>query len=151
MNTTLSDINIDRVSEVLEIILTRKGKPVVLHDRTSGVDLPLEYDEAASPIGLLPAFLVAAEAIWHQATGNGFSLEIVEQPKTLLGYTVRRISGGTFSSVMLSILEAHHQIDDGSATLVSNKLMNRWGQTPLKAPENAGQNRASVASGPSPG
>lgn len=141
-----AEIDINRISAVLEVILARKGKPVVLHDETSGVDLPLEYDEVASPIGLLPAFLVAAEAVWHEATGNGFSIEIVEQPKTLLGYAVKRIGGGNFSSIMLSILEVHDQIDDGSATLVSNKLMERWGQSPVKAEANTTASSAPASS-----
>ena len=143
-------VDVERISAVLETILARKGKPIVLHDETSGVDLPVAYDEAASSIGLLPAFLVAAEAVWQAVTGNGFSIEIVEQPRTLLGYRVVRIGGGNFSSIMLSILEVHYQIDDDGKAWVCNKLQDYWRRLPIVRAAAASLDQVEPSGSPSP-
>lgn len=135
MTALYGPVDLDLVSRILSKLLARRGKPVLLHDRISGSDLPLTWEEAASPRGLLPAFLVAGEALWLEATGNGFGLEILERPQTLLGYSVHKVGGGCFSSVMLSVMEAIAQIDTHSDRLVGNDLTARWAMlaSPLEA------------------
>ena len=125
-------VDLADVSRVLEQLARHHGKPYVFRDTVSGLDLPLEYDEVASPKGLLPAFLIAADAVWYRATGNGFALQVIEQPDTLLGYAVRRIGGGNFSSVMLSIMEVQEQLDTGGPSLFGNGLLEIWRQSPTK-------------------
>ena len=125
-------VDLADVSRVLEHLLRHHGKPYVFRDSVSGLDLPLEYDEVASPKGLLPAFLIAADAVWYRATGNGFALQVVEQPGTLLGYAVRRIGGSSFSSVMLSIMEVQEQLNTGGPSLFGNGLLEIWQQSPTR-------------------
>lgn len=139
MTAFYGSVDLDLVSRVLSRLLARRGKSVLLHDRASGIDFDLSWDEAASPRGLLPAFLVAGQALWLEATGSGFGLEIVERPQTLLGYVVHKIDGGCFSSVMLSVMEAIAQIDVHSDRLMGNDLMTRWAMLspPPEAPTTA--------------
>jgi len=80
---------------------------------------------AASPSGLLPAFVVAGEAVWREATGNGFSLDIVRDPQALLGYRLRGIGAGHFATVMLATIEATSQVA-GPMAIVVNELNALW-------------------------
>lgn len=130
MPVPAAQVEIADVSRVFEVLLRRHGKPYVFRDEVSGLDLPLEWDEVASPKGLLSAFLIAADAVWLRATGNGFGLDVVEQPGTLLGYVVRKLSGGSFSSVMLSMMEVQYQLDTGGPSLFGNGLLEIWRQSP---------------------
>lgn len=131
MTAMYGPVDLDLVSRMLSKLLAKRGKPILLTDRVSGEDLPLSWDEAASPRGLLPAFLVAGQSVWLEATGSGFGLEIVEQPKTLLGYAAHKIGGGCFSSVMLAMMEAIVQIDKRGDRLVGNDLVDRWAMQTL--------------------
>ena len=56
------------------------------------------------------AAAVAGEAIWSEATGRGFELDIVRDPGALLGYRLRGIGSGSFTTVMLSTMTATAQI-----------------------------------------
>ena len=61
------------------------------------------------PACCLP-FVVAGEAVWREATGKGFSLDIVRDPHALLGYRLRGIGAGHFATVMLATMEATAQV-----------------------------------------
>ena len=43
-------------------------------------------------------------------SGRGFALDIVRDPQALLGYRLRAIGAGNFSTVMLATMEAIHQV-----------------------------------------
>jgi len=86
----------------------------------TGQDLVVSPLSAASPSGLLPAFVVAGEAVWREATGNGFSLDIVPDPQALLGYRLRRIGAGHFATVMLATMEATAQVAGPKAIVVND-------------------------------
>ena len=64
---------------------------------------------AAAPDGLLPVFLVAGEAIWRSAIGEGFGLKIERDEGALLGYRVAEIGTRSFTAVMLSMMVAVSQ------------------------------------------
>lgn len=119
-------VDLDAVSRVTEALLARKAKPAFIVDRATNTTLPLDYMEVASPRGVLPAMLVAGEAIWRHATGHGFALDVVEDPKSLLGYAVRMIGGGTFSAVMLSIMEVVERVVEGTDGFCANELVRDW-------------------------
>ncbi len=130
MPIPVSRVELADVSRIFEQLLRRHGKPYVFRDAVSGLDLPLEWDEVASPKGLLPAFLIAADSVWLRATGNGFALDVVEQPGSLLGYVVSKVAGGSFSSLMLSMMEVQHQLDTDGPSLFGNGLLEIWQQSP---------------------
>jgi len=68
---------------------------------------------------------VAGEAVWREATGNGFALDIIRDPTALLGYRLNGIGAGTFTTVMLATMEAAAQVASPEAFLV-NDLTAVW-------------------------
>jgi hypothetical protein len=102
-------VDIDAVSRTLECLLVRSGRPVILGGGESGEMVEVAPDSAAAADGLLPVFLVAAEAVWRECLGEGFGLEIARDADALLGYRVVGIAAGMFSGVMLSMMEAMAQ------------------------------------------
>jgi hypothetical protein len=118
-------VSVESVSRTLEALLKRDTRGVVYRDGATGQDLVVSPLSAASPAGLLPVFVVAGEAVWREATGNGFSLDIVPDPQALLGYRLRGIGAGHFATVMLATMEATAQIA-GPSAIVVNDLQAVW-------------------------
>ena len=102
-------VSVDEVRAVMEALLRSGGKPVLLHDKERGTRQRVEADSAAALDGLLPVFLVAGEAIWRSAMGEGFGLKIERDEGALLGYRVAEIGTRSFTAVMLSMMEAVSQ------------------------------------------
>jgi len=121
----VSAVNLETVSRTLKALLVREGRSIVYRDRATGQDLVVSPPSAASPAGLLPAFVVAGEAVWREATGKGFSLDIVRDPQSLLGYRLRGIRAGHFATVMLATMEARAQVA-GPSAIVVNELNALW-------------------------
>jgi hypothetical protein len=118
-------VKVDLVERTLQALLEQVGKPVVILDQAAGKEETFSPAMAAARDGLLPVFLVAGEAVWREATGRDFGLEIVPDREALLGHRVARIGGGSFSTVMLSVLEATDQATGPEAVLV-NELGALW-------------------------
>jgi hypothetical protein len=119
------DQALERVSAILERVLTHDSRPVMLRDMQSWKLARIPAFVAASPEGLLPALLVAAQAVWREASGSGaagtgaagtgaagtgFGLKIEAAPQALLGYKAAAIGTMPFSIVMLSLMEALDQV-----------------------------------------
>ena len=121
----MSAVSVELVSRTMEALLAREGRAIVYRDRASGQDLVVSPTSAACPSGLLPAFVVAGEAVWREATGNGFSLDIMRDPQALLGYRLRGIGAGHFATVMLATMEAAAQVA-GPSAIVVNELNALW-------------------------
>ena len=121
----MSALSVESVSRTMETLLARDGRGIVYRDGATGQDLVVSVPSAASPSGLLPAFVIAGEAVWREATGNGFSLDIVRDPQALLGYRLRAIGAGHFATVMLAAMEATAQVAGPSAIIV-NDLNALW-------------------------
>ena len=121
----MSAVSVESVSRTMEVLLVHGGRSVVYRDGTTGQDLNVSPPSAASPSGLLPAFVVAGEAVWREATGSGFSLDIVRDPQALLGYRLRGIGAGHFATVMLSMMEATAEVA-GPSAIVVNDLNALW-------------------------
>jgi hypothetical protein len=121
----VSAVSVETVSRTMAVLLAREGRRIVYRDRATGQDLVVSPPSAASPAGLLPAFVVAGEAVWREATGKGFSLDIVRNPQALLGYRLRGIGAGHFATVMLATMEATAQVAEPSAIVV-NELNTLW-------------------------
>ena len=118
-------VSVEWVSRTMEALLTQDGRSIVYRDGATGHDLVVTPLSAAAPSGLLPAFVVAGEAIWREATGNGFALDLVREPQALLGYRLRRIGAGHFATVMLATMEATAQVA-GPSAIVINDLNALW-------------------------
>ena len=121
----MNAVSVESVSRTLEVLVAREGRSIVYCDRATGHDLIVSPPSAASPSGLLPAFVVAGEAVWREATGNGFSLDIMRDPQALLGYRLRGIGAGHFATVMLAMMEAVAQVA-GPSAIVVNDLNALW-------------------------
>jgi len=106
----MNGVSVDSVSRTIEALLVRDGRAVLFHDRAAAQDRAVTPATAAAPDGLLPVFVVAGEAVWREATGRGFDLDIVRDPGALLGYRLRGIGSGSFTAVMLSTMTATEQI-----------------------------------------
>ena len=116
----MSAVSVDAVSRTMQVVLERTGRPVVYHDPANGAHLALDAQAGGAPEGFLPAFVVAGEAVWREAAGKGFALDIVRDPSALLGYRLRGIGAGTFATVMLASVEAMHQVMRPEAIVVSD-------------------------------
>jgi hypothetical protein len=121
-------VDLALVSRTLEQLLVQSGRSIAYDCRASRRTIAFAADSAAAPTGLLPAFLTAADAVWREATGKSFGVEVVADPATLLGFVVRGIHAGTFATVMLAMMEAIEQAADGKSLLV-NDLGLIWRQT----------------------
>jgi hypothetical protein len=99
-------VDVHEVSRTLEWLLVQSGRPIVLAAGDNGEFVKIAPDSAAAPDGLLPVFLVAAEAVWRECVGDGFGLDIIRDADALLGYRVVGIRMGLFASVMLAMMEA---------------------------------------------
>lgn len=121
----MNAVSVKWVSRTMEVLLAREGRPIVYRDRATGQDLVVSPPSAASPSGLLPAFVVAGEAVWREATGKGFPLDIVRDPQSLFGYRLRGIGAGHFATVMLATMEAAAQVA-GPSAIVVNELNALW-------------------------
>ncbi len=116
----MSAVSVEAVSKAMGALLEREGRTVIYQDRASGEDLAVTPASAAAPNGLLPALVVAGEAVWREATGHGFALDIVRDPAALLGYRLRAIRDGQFSTVMLATMEAAAQVAQPGAIVVND-------------------------------
>ncbi len=116
------------VSRTLQRLLEQTGRSILYDCRASRRTLPFAPDSAAAPTGLLPAFLSASDAVWREATGKGLGVEIATDPGTVLGYTVIAVHAGTFSTVMLAVMEAIEQAAR-PRTLLINDLARVWHET----------------------
>lgn len=116
----MSAVSVDSVSRTTQVLLERTGRPVVYHDPANGAQLEMDARAAGAPEGFLPAFVVAGEAVWREVAGKGFALDIVGDASALLGYRPRGIGAGTFATVMLSSMEAMHQVMRPEAIVVSD-------------------------------
>ena len=139
-----SGVSVETVSRTMEALLIREGRPVIYHDIATGADLPVSAKNTASPTGLLPALVVAGEAVWREATGTGFGLDIVRDRDALLGFRLRGIGAGSFTAVMLATMEATAQVT-GSGVVVASDLNALWSAATERVEQNA---RAQARSAP---
>ena len=99
-------LDVDHVSRVVRALLVDAGREVLLEDRANRDIVPIPFDSAAAPDGLLPVFLSAGEALWRDVTGGGFGLELTRDLGALLSWRVKAIASPQFSPVLFSTMEA---------------------------------------------
>lgn len=113
-------VSVTTVERTMRALAERSSKPFTYSDPTTGDRHILSPDVLASEDGYLPAIVSAGEAVWREATGRGFDLDLAPDPKALLGYRLRAIGDGPFSAVMLASLEALAQVSDARVVHVSD-------------------------------
>ena len=113
------------LGRTLQAHLGRMGLALAFHDRATGRTHDLHPMAAGQPDGLLPVFVVAGEAVWREATGKGLALDIRPDAQGLFGRRLHAVGSGTFSTVMLSVMEAVAQAG-GPGTLLLNDLRVQW-------------------------
>jgi hypothetical protein len=74
------EIEIAVLSGVLQRVLGQSGRAILYDCRASKRTLAYAPDSAASPSGLLPAFLSAGDAVWREAAGKSLGVEIATDP-----------------------------------------------------------------------
>jgi len=99
-------LDIDFVSGVLKQLLIDAGRPIILEEKSNGPAVEAPVDSAVAADGLLPTFLFAGEALWRDATGDGFALDIERDIAALLGWRIKKIGVPQFTSLLLSVMEA---------------------------------------------
>jgi hypothetical protein len=129
-------IDIEKVGFVMAALLSKAGRPVVLEDLVGGTARHVPASSAAAADGLLPVFLVAGEALWREATGDGFAIEIESDLDALCGYRVTKIGAGQFVSVMLSMMEAAFQAARPEGIMV-NEITLVWHEATRRAEQRA--------------
>ena len=117
--------DVERAGAMLAALLEQTGPALALRD-PSGRMAPVRPETAGAADGLLPVFLVAADAVWREATGKGFSLDIRRDAAALLGYRAHGIGAGTFATVLLSTMEAIEQARQPDHLVVNDLIGSVW-------------------------
>lgn len=112
--------DIGRAGALLAIMLMQSGPALMLRD-PSGRTAPVRPETVGAPDGLLPVFAVAADAVWREATGNGFGLDLRPDPASLLGYRLAGARAASVSALLLCVLEVTERAA-GPAGLLVNDL-----------------------------
>jgi hypothetical protein len=108
--TALKTLDVAYVSQVVRALLHEAERELFLEDTPRQDLVPIPFDAAAAEDGLLPAFLVAGEAIWRDVTGRGFDLKLERDLGALLSWRIEAIAAESFSCVLLSVMEAIAQV-----------------------------------------
>ncbi len=115
----MSGVDLAAVERTMRVLAERSPTPFIYQDPSNGQRLALSPAVLSSPTGFLPAIVNAGEAVWREATGKGFELDVTHDPDSLLGYRLRGIRAGSFATVMLSSMEAMHQVTGPQAAVLS--------------------------------
>jgi hypothetical protein len=126
-------VDTDILGRSLAAWLEWGGKPILFQDRATGATHTLPFSSVRDPAGLLPVFAVAGEAVWREATGRLFALDICRDDAALFGRSLHAVGGGTYSALMLSMMEAVSQAA-GPRTLLINDLRVQWAASIERAP-----------------
>jgi hypothetical protein len=139
-------LDIEEVEGVLERLLLRDGRPVLL----AGESVPLDCAVAAD--GLLSLFVIAGEALWREVKEEGFALRTEPDDGALLGYKLTEIGARSFTAVMLATMEAMYQAARPNGIIVED-LDRVWGSSTkrfeaARSVGDADENSARAGSGP---
>ncbi|ATJ92868.1 MULTISPECIES: hypothetical protein [Acetobacter] len=127
MSISFSAVRVDDVAQSVMSLLSELEQPVIVVDRSTGQEAAISHEEIARADGYLPVIVVAAEALWFDLTGTGFGLDVRENPEATLGYTLISIRAGSWSVVMLCIIDLFEALALQGETLCLNDLVELWG------------------------
>jgi hypothetical protein len=106
----LKTLDVAYVSQVVRALLDEAGRELFIEDTPRQDLVPIPFEAAVAEDGLLPAFLVAGEAIWRDVTGRNFDLKLERDLGALLSWRIEAIAAESFSCVLLSVMEALAQV-----------------------------------------
>jgi hypothetical protein len=115
----MSNLQVERLSRVFANILSTLSSPIILAGET------LTPDEAASPDGLLPAFLLDACSIWETISGNNIEAPIRYDPDALMGVRVSHLPDLPIVVTLSCMTESAYSILRGES-MVTDALLSRW-------------------------
>ena len=115
----MSNLQVERLSRVFANILSTLSSPIILAGET------LTPDEAASPDGLLPAFLLDACSIWETISGNNIEAPIRYDPDALMGVRVAHLPDLPIVVTLSCMTESAYSILRGES-MVTDALLSRW-------------------------
>lgn len=127
MSISFSAVRVDDVAQSVMSLVSELEQPVIVVDRSTGQEAAISHEEIARADGYLPVIVVAAEALWFDLTGTGFGLDVRENPEATLGYTLNSIRAGSWSVVMLCIIDLFEALALQGETLCLNDLVELWG------------------------
>ena len=113
------------LGRTLHAYLAQAGTRLAFRDRATARTHALPLEAAGDPAGVLPVFVVAGGAVWREAAGAGFAIDIRPDPDALFARRLHGVAGCIFSTVMLSVIEATEQATAGGMLLV-NDLRVQW-------------------------
>ena len=113
-------VAVETVERTMRALAEQSSRAFAYRDPTTGDRHIISPDALSSETGYLPAIVSAGEAVWREATGKGFDLDIARDPDALLGYRLRGIGDGPFSAIMLASMEALAQVSDARLVHVSD-------------------------------
>lgn len=118
--SAVTALDVTRVSRVLETMLYRDSRPLMLRSMASWELHRVPAHVAAAPAGLLPAFLAAGDALLREGTGQGVETTLRPERVSLLGFRVDGVRHGRFTDVMLAMMEAVDQIGRGGRLMADD-------------------------------
>ena len=121
-------LDLEKIGLTLQALIETSGREVTTLDQATGVIETISTELAVDPSGMLPAFVIAAETVWRDATGKGFNVVLRREEHALLGHRLEGVSGASFSTVMLSMMEAIEQVAS-SKVLHCFDMLQRWHET----------------------
>ncbi|KDE19200.1 hypothetical protein AZ09_13670 [Acetobacter aceti 1023] len=127
MNISASIVRVDDVAHGVLTLLSEIERPAIVVDRATGQEASVSHEEIARADGYLPVIVVAAEALWFDLTGTGFALDVRENAEATLGYSLHGIRAGSWSVLMLCIIDLFETLALNEETLRLNDLVELWG------------------------
>lgn len=113
-------VDVSTVERTMRALAQQSPLAFSYRDPTTGDRHVLSPEALSSESGYLPAIVSAGEAVWREATGTGFNLDIARDPDAMLGYRLRGIGHDSFAAVMLASMEALAQVSDRRVVHVSD-------------------------------
>ncbi|MFT8719914.1 hypothetical protein [Acetobacter sp.] len=113
----------ERVGKLLFALLERRARPVCLNGQPMA---PAAVRAACAPDGFLPAFMVAAESLWHTLTGTGFGLTLKPSEQTSTGVELTAIHADSLVVVLLCLAEVLERISPDGDPVSLNDLPTVW-------------------------
>lgn len=122
----MKGIRLETVSAGTHRLLREVGRPIMICGEAPKAEEPVSHEEMADPAGYLPVLVIAAEALWLDISGTGFDLDVRENADAPLGYVLHRIGAGSWSSVMLCIIDVIETLSLREGPLRVNDLIDLW-------------------------
>ena len=145
-------LDLEQVGLTLQALIEQSGREVTTLDQATDVIVTISTELAADASGMLPMFVLAAETVWRDATGKGFSVALQPDEHALLGHRLEAVGGVPFSAVMLSMMEAIEQVAS-PRVLPCQEMLDRWHETTERLTQDAppAGSRSAVAATPGAG